>query len=85
MPHLLVQCSNYADTALWVYFLAKRNAVSRACETFLSDTRPDRSVEILGVSGVMEFKGAFDLICDKERIPHRKVPPNSPQLTVVQK
>lgn len=33
--------------SMWVYFLANKNDASRALDSFISDTCPDGSVEIL--------------------------------------
>ena len=53
---------------MWVYFLAKKSDASRALERFLSDTRPDGSVQIIPMNGGTEWKGEFERIWDQERI-----------------
>lgn len=66
---------------MWVYFLARKIEAPRALERALSNTRPDGTVEIVGMDDATEFQSVFDEVFDKGRERRETVPPKSPQFT----
>lgn len=60
------------------YFLSKSETAT-TLETFMPDTRIDGSVDILRTDRGTEFKGPFQVICERLHITREVTPADSPQ------